>query len=119
MMETRIKTSDYEMPSEVAAYLEERITAIERLISDDAARCEVELGKSAGHPQQGNIWMAEFVVVQKGERFVAKAVAESVNAAIDIAKDEMQEQLRRSKGKHSTLARRAGARIKAWARWNQ
>jgi len=40
----------------------------------------------------------------------------SVNAAIDIAKDEMLQQLRKSKGRHLALARRVGVRIKKWTR---
>jgi ribosome-associated translation inhibitor RaiA len=118
-MDIRIKTTDYSMPLEVADYLDQRIAAIEKLLSGDAknARCEVEVGRAAGHPQQGDIWRAEFIVIREGERSVAVATGESVNAAIDLAKDEILQQLRKNKGKSQTLSKRMGSRFKEWTRW--
>lgn len=116
-MDTRIKTTDYEMPLETSEYLQSRLDAIEKLLSDAKnARTEVEVGRAVGHSQQGNVWKAEFVVQQGGERLVATATAESVNAAIDAAKDDLMQQLRKSKGRGETLSRRAGAKIKEWLR---
>lgn len=118
-MDLRIKTSDYDMPNEVAMYLDEKIDAIQKLLAGDAetARCEVELGRAHGSGQQGNIWRAEFIVHRQGERHVASATGESVNAAIDVAKDEILQQLRKSKGRSFSLAKRMGKRLKNLARW--
>ena len=54
--------------------------------------------------------------MSKGERWVAEASGESVNAAIDIAKDEILQQLRKSKKRDTSLMRSMGARLKRWAR---
>jgi ribosomal subunit interface protein len=118
-MDIRIKTSDYEMTSEVAAYLDEKIASLERLIKDGAARCEVEIGRAVGSSQQGDVWKAEIIVHQFGERFVAIAKEESINAAIDIAKDEMLQQLRKNKDRGTTLTRRMGAKLKKMARFGR
>ena len=118
-MELRIKTSDYEMTPETSAYLGEKLATLERLIHDEAARCEVEIGRAVGHSEHGDVWKAEIVVTNFGERLYALAREESVNAAIDIAKDEMLQQLRKSKGKHATLARRFGARLKRFTRFGR
>lgn len=117
-MDLRIKTTDYEMPREVADYLDEKIDAIQKLLAGDAetARCEVEVGKAIGGVQQGNIWRAEIIVQRDGARHVASARGESVNAAIDVAKDEMLKQIRRSKGRSFALAKRMGAKLKRLAR---
>lgn len=117
-MDLRIKTSDYDMPREVADYLDEKIDSIQKLLADDAdtARCEVELSRAVGRPQQGDIWRAEIIVHREGQRHVASATGESVNAAIDIAKDEILQQLRKAKGKHLALARRMGMHMKRWVR---
>ena len=104
------------MAPETAAYLNEKLATLERLIHDEAARCEVEIGRAVGHSQQGDVWKAEIVITNFGERLYAIAQEESVNAAIDIAKDEMLQQLRKGKDKHLSLARRMGARLKRWAR---
>lgn len=115
-MQTRIKTTDFEMPAATAAYLNDKIASLERLIHDAAARCEIEIGRAAGRPHHGHIWKAEIVINQLGERFYAAAHEESVHAAIDIAKDDMLRQLRKGKGKHASLARRMAARLKKFAR---
>jgi ribosomal subunit interface protein len=115
-MELKVRTTNFEMTAEIAAYLDEKVESLERLISDDAARCEVELGRAVGHSQQGDVWKAEFVVHQFGERLYAVAEKESVKAAIDIAKDEMLQQLRKGKSRNTSLARRMGARLKKFAR---
>lgn len=117
-MNLRVKTSNFEMTTDVSAYLDEKLVAIKRLLHE-TSRCEVELGRTAGHPHQGKIWKAEIVVHHEGERLYALAEEESVNAAIDIAKDEMLQLLRKNKGRHATLARRMGARLKSWTRFGQ
>lgn len=118
-MDLKIKTTDYDMPSEVASYLDDKIDSIQKLLARgaDTARCEVELGRAHGSAQQGDIWRAEIIVHRQGERHVASATGESVNAAIDIAKDEILQQLRKSKGRSFALAKRMGARLKNLARW--
>jgi ribosomal subunit interface protein len=115
-MNIRVKTTDFEVTSEVSAYLDDKVAALERLISDDAARCEVEIGRAAGHPHQGKIWKAEIILLHYGERLRAVAQEESIKAAIDIAKDEMLQLLRKNKGRSVTRLRHAGAKLKKFAR---
>ena len=119
-MELRIKTTDYEMTSDTSEYLESKLDAIRKLVgSDETARCEVEIGRAIGHSQQGNVWKAEITMILSGERLRALAIQESVNAAIDIAKDEILQQLRKSKGRSQTLSKRIGGRIKKWTRFGE
>lgn len=107
------------MPREVSDYLDDKIDSIQKILAHEAstARCEVELGRHAGHSQQGDVWRAEIIVHRGGERHIASATGESVNAAIDVAKDEILQQLRKSKGRSFALAKRMGARLKRMARW--
>ena len=119
-MDLRIKTSNFEMTPDVSDYLASKLEAIRKLVGDDqTARCEVEVGRAAGHPQQGNIWKAEIMMMLGGERLRALAQEESVNAAIDIAKDEILQQLRKNRGRHTTLARRLGSRLKRLTRFGR
>ena len=119
-MEIRIKSSDYEITPETAAYLDDKLAMIARLVGDDeTARCDVEIGRSVGHSQQGNVWKAEIVLSRGSERLRAVAEEESINAAIDIVKDEMMQQLRKSKGRFTALSRRAGLKVKEWMRFGR
>ena len=109
------------MTPATSAYLSEKLATLERLVHDEAARCEVEIGRAVGHSQQGNVWKAEIVITfaeanSASRRMYAIAHEESVHAAIDIAKDEMLRQLRKGKDKNTSLVRRMGARLKRWAR---
>lgn len=113
-MDIRIKTTNYQMQSETSQYLDKKIADIEKFVdeSEGAARCEVEVGRAAGHPERGNIWMAEVHLIYKGREYRSVATAESVNAAIDEAKDDIMRQLRRDKRFHIRIARRGGALLK-------
>lgn len=118
-MQIRIRTIGHDLTDETSSYLHGRIEALQRFVDpfDETALCEVEIGRAIGGQKEGEIWRAEFQIVRGGERLRSEAIASTINAAIDAAKDEMLQQLRKSKGKHFALARRAGAKIKSWLRF--
>ena len=111
------------MTPEVASYLDERIARLGKFLGDEAAvaRCEVELGRNAGRPRHGaNIWFAEINIMQPGSsRIYARNNAESVNAAIDDVKEEIEKQLRREKKLHNRVIRKTGSAIKNWMRFGR
>src|SRR3989344_5783290 len=120
-MEVRIKTTDYEITTEVSSYLDQRIASIEKLLGDEAetARLEVERGRDAGGQRHGaNMWYAEMMVVAPGGMKVrATNRAASINAAIDDVKEEVARQVRRDKQVHIRFLRKSGALAKRWMRW--
>lgn len=118
-MEIKTKTTDYEMTVEVQSYLEEKLSATERFLAGDAgARCEVTLGRAASSSKHGDVWFVECNVVQTGvDRIHAYARAETITAAIDKAKDELLQQLRKEKKLHIRMFRKGGAAIKKMMRW--
>ncbi|MEK7134015.1 MAG: HPF/RaiA family ribosome-associated protein [Patescibacteria group bacterium] len=122
-MEIRIKATDYQITPEVSAYLGERIATLEKFLGDDASvvRCEVEIGRDAGRPRHGaNIWFAEVLIIQPGAaRVYARNNAQSVNAAIDDVKEEVERQLRRERKLHIRVLRKTGAAVKSWMRWGE
>lgn len=120
-MDIRIKATDYQLTPEVSAYLDERIASLAKFLGSDAGptRCEVEVGRDAGRPRHGaNMWFAEIRVIQPGsEPVYARNNAESVNAAIDDVKEEVERQLRREKQVHIRVLRKTGSAIKSWLRF--
>ena len=119
-MEIKIKTTAYQLTPEVSGYVNEKLSTLEKhLGSEENARCELEIGRSVGHHQQGEVWRAEVQIIRGGEMLRAEATAESVNAAVDAAKDDMLRQLRHNKGKRFAIMRRAGKRVKDWMRFGQ
>ena len=115
-MNIRIKTTGYEMAPETQAYLNERLARIEKLLDRDAtlARCEVEIGRDAGNQRHGaNLWFAELNIQSPGGRLIrATNRSESINAAIDDAKDEAERQIRRERKLHIRMWRKSGAAFK-------
>jgi ribosomal subunit interface protein len=115
-MDMRIKTDGFDLTPVLNEYVEERMMAIRRLLGAGNApvRCEVELGRDAGRPRHGkNIWYAEIQIIRPGERIVrASNRSESINGAVDDAKEEVERQLRSGKGVHTRMMRRGGAIVK-------
>jgi ribosomal subunit interface protein len=117
-METRIKTTDYQLVPEAEAYLQERLAMIEKLLDadDEATRLDVELGRDTGH-KSGNVYFAEINLLVNGVSMRATVHAENVNAAIDQAKDDILNQLRKHKQLHRRILRRSGAALKRFVRF--
>ncbi len=117
-METRIKTTDYQLVPEVQSYLDERLGGIEKLLGslEDSARAEVELGRSTAHAS-GDVYFAEVNLIITGANMHATATAASVNAAIDEVKDDIMEQLRKHKQLHRSFVRKGGAALKRLMRF--
>jgi ribosome-associated translation inhibitor RaiA len=118
-MDIRIKATNFGIKESVSSYLDERIATIARHLGEDAekARLEVEIGREAGHSQHGENWFAEFQVRVPGGNY-ARVVgeAETVQAAIDQAKDEMLRKLRTTKREHAGFLRKSGAALKRMLR---
>ena len=117
-METRIKTTDYQLVPEAEAYLQERLAMIEKLLDmdDTAIRTDVELGRTTGH-KSGDVYYAEINLIVDGSSMRATAHAENINAAIDEVKDEILNQLRKHKQFHRRVLRKGGAALKRFIRF--
>ncbi len=122
-MDIRIKATDYEMTPKTQDYLDQRISALAKLLTgfEDVTRIEVEIGRDAGRPRHGaNIWFAEMRVIVPGqERVYARNNSESVNGAIDDVKEEVERQLRRERKMHIRLFRKSGAFAKRLLRFGR
>ncbi len=118
-MNTRIKTTDYEMPAKVAKYVDSRLAALEKLLGDDAevTRCEVELGRASGKKHSDHQWFAEFQIKRPGQKaLVARNHESSINAAIDNARNEMRAQLLKVKTVRTSKVRKEAAKAKRMLR---
>ena len=110
------------MNDSVSAYLDDKLATIERHIGSEAehARLEVEVGRGAGHSQHGENWFTEIQLRVPGGSY-ARVVgsAETLQAAIDEAKDEMLRKLRTTKKEHTGFIRKSGAALKRMLRMQE
>ena len=114
MLNISFKATQLELTPEIRAYAEEKVRMIERLLDDrDAdARADVELGQTTQHHQSGDIFRAEINLHTAQLSLRAEAQQADIFAAIDVAKDELIEEIRRSKDKKSSMMRRGGRMFK-------
>lgn len=115
-MDIRIKTTDYQMVSEVSDYIDERMKVIERHLGAeaDAARVEIDIGRATGKARHSDYqWFAEIDVrTPGGVHAHASNNEDTINAAIDRAKEEVMAQLRKSSSTHRRIIRKTGAAVK-------
>jgi ribosomal subunit interface protein len=73
---------------------------------------DIRVGKTTRHHKAGDIYMAEITFRAGGDVLHVKAVKNDMYAAIDAAKNELQKEMQRHKGRHIALIRRGAAKIK-------
>lgn len=114
-MDVRIRSTGFELTTAISDYAEDKLMSIRHLLgaSDTPARCEVELGRLVGNQRHGDVWFAEINLHDaKGMRYFAREEGESVNAAIDVVKDEILSQLRKHKQVDRGVLKKSGAMLK-------
>jgi len=104
-----------EITDGIKDYLYKKLAHLKKFISspDDSALCEVELGKVNKHHKNGDVFRAEINLSVAGQNFRAVSETDDLLASIDIAKDEMVEELKSSKDKKISAIRRGGAKAKS------
>ncbi|MEN9405509.1 MAG: hypothetical protein RLY47_468 [Candidatus Parcubacteria bacterium] len=114
MLNITFKATQFEITPAIRAYAEEKVRMIERLLDDrDAdAHAEVELEQTTRHHQSGDIFRAEINLHTAQLSLRTEAEEGDLYAAIDVAKDELVEELRRLKEKKSSMVRRGGRMFK-------
>lgn len=97
----------------ISSYVKEKLVLpIQEILSEpeENVKIYVEVGKSTKHHQKGNVFVAEVNVSFPGGGVRARAETGDLYAAIDLAKDEVFDEITSLRGKQQTLFRR-GARL--------
>ena len=111
-MNINIKTSGITLTDAISEYVSKRLDSIQKLIKDEAAQCDVELGKTTSHHRNGDIFRAEIHIVGKDTNIYVTSEKEDLYAAIDAVRDEAARELTSSKDRKQSLIRRGGAKLK-------
>jgi len=92
--------------------VEQKLQSLSKYYKEtDTVVCDIEFEKVAPK-QNGQVHRFEVNMTVEGQLFRADAIEESFEAAIDEVRDELDKELRRSKSKKDTLAKKAGRAIK-------
>lgn len=120
-MQINYKTDGVILADDVRSYTEEKLDAVRKLLThhDDAdISCDVQLTKDEKH-HSGTIYRADFTVLAGRERVHAVGHGESVQAALDAAKDELSNRLRREKKMHVRFLRKSQEALKRMMRFGK
>lgn len=111
-MKTNIKATNIELTSEITDYLNKKLIALEKVVTDQNMFCQIELGRTTAHHAHGDVFRAEINCNVGGKDFRAVSESDTLYAAIDAMKDEIIEGVKSFKSKRMTLIRRGGATVK-------
>lgn len=117
-MKTKIKATNIVISPDTENYLAKKLESVSKIIDQDdpTLLIEVELGRTTGRHQSGDLFRAEINFNLGGKQWRAVAEAGDLYSAIDEMRDDISDALRAYKGKKESLIKRGGARIKALLR---
>jgi len=112
MLKLNIKGTNFKLEPLVYDYIQEKIGGLDKFIEkfDSAVQGWVEIGLITKHHQSGNIYKAEVQITLPGKGVRSEATAKDIYLAIDMVKDELQQELKKYKEKEIAKDKR-GARI--------
>jgi len=112
-MKTNIKATSISLTPAISDYVKSKISHLDRLAQNfDDAMANVEVGKTTEHHKTGNYFFAEINIHMDGSNFRKVVDDENLYAAIDLAKDDMEETLSSYLKRKNTLVRRSGRAVK-------
>lgn len=113
-MNINIKTTNITLTPALSEHIDKRLEKISKLLqSDSAAKCDVEVGRTSGHHNKGDIFRAEIHIVGSHKNLYSSTEQSDLYTAIDIVRDGIIREITGVKEKSTSRLRRGGARVKA------
>lgn len=113
-MKINIKTTAITLTPAISDYAGKRLQKVQLLLANDpSAICDIELAKTTGHHNKGEIFRAEIHIVGAGKNLYASSEEEDLYKAIDMVQDQILYELTSDKSKKVSALKRGGAKMKA------
>ncbi len=111
------KHTNIETDQKLDALVEQKLVSLEKYLDQGhEVRAEVEFEKIPSH-KTGLICRLEINVWSGGTLYRAETTEETFEMAIDVVRNELDQEMRRAHKKHHSLIRRGGRKIKEMMRW--
>jgi ribosomal subunit interface protein len=113
-----IKATNIELAPELRAYLEKRFSSLAGVLdfNEPTLKVQIEIGRTTRHHGKGDIFRAEFNIRTHKDSFRIVREASDIHAAIDEARDSMEEELSRAKIRRISFVRRSRRAVKEMVR---
>ncbi len=113
MINKKITVSGIELTNKIEEYVDKRVNSISKFISEDeVAQMNIKLAKTTKHHLNGDVFRAEMDIHYNKNYFRAEAETGDLLSSIDIAKDELIDEISKAKNKHMRLFRKGHQKIK-------
>ena len=112
-MKIIIKTTNTELTPDIAEYLNQKIHGLDKFLDGmdrNVIEARVEIGKTTKHHQTGDIFRAEVNLSLPGKILRSEAEELDFRTAIDRVKEELQNKIKKYRGKMEAKYKR-GARV--------
>lgn len=108
----KLQGTNLDLTPQIKDYLNEKLEDIDKFLSNAAGtqEAQVELAKTTGHHQKGEIYRAEIMISLKGKTVRAESTEEDIRQAIDEIKEDISREIKKYKEKKTTEGRK-GARL--------
>jgi putative sigma-54 modulation protein len=114
-MKINIKATGMELTPALTQYVNDKLLLLEKFIEgvdEDNVLAEVEIGKTTKHHKLGDFFKAEINLRFGPARLRVESTEGDLYAAIDMAKDELEENIIRFNKRKNTLIRKGARAIK-------
>lgn len=111
-MKINIKATNIELTPAISAYVEKKVSVLEKFLGGGETVAQVEVGKSTQHHRSGDIFKAEVHITGAGVDRYAVSEQSDLYAAIDLVKDDLARTLTQEKGRRFARARHGARMVK-------
>ncbi len=113
MLNKRIKTTGMEITPAISEYVHKKIDVLEKFIGEESvALAEVEIGRTTNHHHKGDVYKAEINFTLEKDIYRAVSIQSDLYRAIDVMKDNVVQEVTKTKKKRFSLIKKGQQKIK-------
>jgi ribosomal subunit interface protein len=115
-----VKATNVTLTPGLQTLIDQKLSVLGKFVPQSAtdATCKVEVEKLTEH-QSGKIHRVEINLFMLGRTYYAEATEEQLEKAIDVARDELRNELQHVEGKRQSMVRRGARVIKDFLRFGR
>jgi putative sigma-54 modulation protein len=118
-MKITIKTTNLKLTPEIEERIEEKINSVDKLLDDmdrSVVEARVEIGRTTKHHRKGDIFRAEVNLTLPGRLLRSVAEEWDLRTALDQVKNELQQEIKKYRGKKEAQYKRGARKAKRMLR---
>ena len=119
-MNIHLQATGVELTDDLKRYVNEKISELEKFIQHPTSEITVwvNVGKVSGHHEHGNVFQVTVDFHMPGHSARAEATGIDVQAAVVQVKDELQQEIKKYKGKMVSKRQKGFRLFKDWRNKN-